>query len=89
MSYLAACAQFWGLAHRTRAAELSTISHDCRLQNAAKKGQAPVHQEGPMSGGEMEDWWSLSPEDLAIVQADPHYKPDTKAQQGKLPANGA
>ena len=41
-----------------------------------------------MSGGEMEDWWSLSPEDLAIVQADPHHTPETKAQQGKLLANG-
>ncbi len=37
-----------------------------------------------MSAADMEEWWSLSPDDLAIVQADPHHVPENKAKPGKL-----
>ena len=37
-----------------------------------------------MSSSDMEDWWSLSPEDLAVVQADPNYHPQLNQKQGRL-----
>ena len=35
----------------------------------------PDKQTADMSGDQLEAWWGLSPEDLAIVQADPSCNP--------------
>ena len=58
----------------------------CRLHNDSKKVHGTAQQETlvGMSSSDMEDWWSLSPEDLALLQADPNYNPQLKPKQGRL-----
>jgi len=58
----------------------------CRLHNDSKKMHGAAQQETlvGMSSSDMEDWWSLSPEDLAVVQADPNYHPQPNQKQGRL-----
>ncbi|KAA6424406.1 MAG: hypothetical protein FRX49_05618 [Trebouxia sp. A1-2] len=54
------------------------------LHNDSKKVQSAAQQEtlAGMSSSDMEDWWSVSPEDLALLQADPNYHPQLKQKQG-------
>ncbi len=58
----------------------------CRLHNDSKKMHGAAQQETlvGMSSSDMEEWWSLSPEDLAVVQADPNYQPQLNQKQGRL-----
>ncbi len=58
----------------------------CRLHNDSKNVHGTAQQETlvGMSSSDMEDWWSLSPEDLALLQADPNYHPQLKQKQGRL-----
>lgn len=61
----------------------------CRLHNDSKKVQSAAQQEtlAGMSSSDMEDWWSVSPEDLALLQADPNYHPQLKQKQGRVIAD--
>jgi len=58
----------------------------CRLHNDSKKVHGAAQQDTlfDMSSSDMEEWWSLSPEDLALMQADPNYHPQLKQKQGRL-----
>ncbi|DBB10243.1 TPA: hypothetical protein ACH3X3_001808 [Trebouxia sp. C0006] len=59
-------------------------STSARLHNDSKKMHGAAQQETlvGMSSSDMEEWWSLSPEDLAVVQADPNYQPQLNQKQG-------
>lgn len=61
------------------------VVRGCRLHNDSKKMHGTVQQETltGMSSSDMEDWWSLSPEDLALLQADPNYHPQLNQKQGR------
>lgn len=56
-----------------------------RLHSTAGKAETSAQQKAAvhMSPGELEDWWSLSPEDLAIVQADPNAASEIMAKLGR------
>ena len=55
---------------------MSTSTPYCSPVSNSRKHKhcQPDKQAANMSGGQLEAWWGLSPEDLAIVQADPYFK---------------
>ncbi|DBA85962.1 TPA: hypothetical protein ACH3X1_005501 [Trebouxia sp. C0004] len=59
-------------------------STSARLHSDSKKVHGTAQPEIllGMSSSDMEDWWSLSPEELALMQADPNYHPQLKQKQG-------
>ena len=56
---------------------LTTATCCCSPVSSPRKGKhsKPDKQTADMSGNQLEAFWGLSPEDLAILQADPSFTP--------------